>query len=145
MPLASAGPEFLTELPSDPKFTTSLIPLSNYPYLKICLIWSSKANKMWPLFFLSSLNKQKKDCFFKLHWSCWYSYWALCLCVFFPHFFVCSDNYLSWNVQVFIFQDTWRMQVPKFWSLGCAIQQEYSICRWVWGEGYIQLAAVYEV
>lgn len=49
-PFASAEPEFPTELPSDPEFTTSLIPLSNYPHLKICLIWGRKANKMLGFF-----------------------------------------------------------------------------------------------
>lgn len=51
VPFASAGPEFPTKFPSDPEFTTSLIPLSNYLHLKICLTWGSKANKMWLLGF----------------------------------------------------------------------------------------------
>lgn len=51
VPFASAEPEFPTKLPSDPEFTTSLIPLSDYPRLKICLIRGRKANKMWLLGF----------------------------------------------------------------------------------------------
>lgn len=114
-PFTSAGPEFPTELPSGREFTTSFIPLCNYSHLRICLIWVSKANKMWLLRFFK-LSKQG---------SAFLSFIGR-VDVLTGHC-VCMCSLTTWFVLTLIFPQMYR--ILFFWILEECKSQSFSL----WG------------